>query len=328
MLAVLAKIGRQIAALTTTSEAKDLRDKAEAVRVYARQQKGCRDIERQAAIVRIQAERRLGKLLATSVKAGNPNCKPGGQLPEGITRNQSSDWQQIARIPEREFQKYLEGRNPTTKGAVALGRQHQRKVRNAKGPDTGGQVFTGDMWQLHSRLEDGSVDLFLTDPPYGEPSEYGRLAELAALKLKDGGLCVAYTDPYRLPEVMQAMGEHLGYWWTIAIALAAAPIATKHLRRVQNAWRPVVLFAKGKPSHAYFRDCIQGGKPEKDLHDWQQSQFEAEHLIERFTAPGELVVDPYCGSGTTLAAAKELGRRWIGTELDANTAKGARRRVA
>src|SRR5262249_33480356 len=40
------------------------------------------------------------------------------------------------------------------------------------------------------------------------------------------------------------------------------------------------------------------------------------YMIDRLTDPGGLVVDPYSGSGTTLAAAKAMGRRWLGTEID------------
>jgi site-specific DNA-methyltransferase (adenine-specific) len=51
-------------------------------------------------------------------------------------------------------------------------------------------------------------------------------------------------------------------------------------------------------------------------------------LIEATTQPGDNILDPFCGSGTTGVAAKILGRDFSGIELDVNYADLARRRIA
>lgn len=50
-------------------------------------------------------------------------------------------------------------------------------------------------------------------------------------------------------------------------------------------------------------------------------------LVEQFTDPGDLVIDPFCGSGSTGVACVKLGRRFIGVELDRQFAAVARRRI-
>ena len=50
-------------------------------------------------------------------------------------------------------------------------------------------------------------------------------------------------------------------------------------------------------------------------------------LVELFTDPGDLVLDPFCGSGTTGVACLRLGRRFIGIEKDAKYAAIARERL-
>ena len=51
-------------------------------------------------------------------------------------------------------------------------------------------------------------------------------------------------------------------------------------------------------------------------------------VIRFLTAPGCIVLDPFCGSGTTCVAAKQLGRRYIGIEIDEHYCKIARERIA
>ena len=50
-------------------------------------------------------------------------------------------------------------------------------------------------------------------------------------------------------------------------------------------------------------------------------------IIRVATNPGDVVVDPFAGSGTTLAAAKKLGRKYLGTELSEQYADGVRKRL-
>ena len=50
-------------------------------------------------------------------------------------------------------------------------------------------------------------------------------------------------------------------------------------------------------------------------------------LIRLYSYPGDLVLDPFCGSGTTCLAARELGRRWIGVDIDPRYVSIARERL-
>ena len=98
---------RALAAAHRVDEVKAIRDKAEAVRVYAKQA-GDFALQNQAAEIRIRAERRAGELLVDMQTSGERQAKERGRptkvsspttLPRlGITRDQSSKWQRLARM--------------------------------------------------------------------------------------------------------------------------------------------------------------------------------------------------------------------------------------
>jgi len=325
-LTQLDRVARMLAKCASVDEAKMIRDKAQALEIYARQAKQSAAMERQCAAIRLRAERRIGQLLAGMVRAGNPQLSRKvtiglGKL--GITRNQSSKWQQAAKVGEKEFENYVAtGRELTTAGVLKL-----VKRQPPLGAQSGGNILTGPASQLWDKLADSSVDLFLTDPPYSEVDLYGELAELAAAKLKPDGLCLAYFGLIHLPAILEAMGRHLTYHWVFAFKFSG-PHRAVHSVRIQSCWQPIIAFRKGKSQPVWMMDFLHSGGREKDLHEWQQCQADNEYLIEKLTDPGALVVDPYCGSGTVPAACKKLRRTWLACELDSGTARVARRRVA
>lgn len=86
--------------------------------------------------------------------------------------------------------------------------------------------------------------------------------------------------------------------------------------------RPIELPEMRKPSsHQKFLT-------EVGLHPTQKPVALFEYLIRTYTRPGDLVVDPFGGSGTTAVAARNLGRRWITGDTDAGYCAIMRKRLS
>jgi site-specific DNA-methyltransferase (adenine-specific) len=66
---------------------------------------------------------------------------------------------------------------------------------------------------------------------------------------------------------------------------------------------------------------------ERTGHPCQMPEAVLDRIVRVATNPGELVVDPFAGSGTTLAVAKKLGRRYLGVELSDVYADAVRKRL-
>jgi site-specific DNA-methyltransferase (adenine-specific) len=83
----------------------------------------------------------------------------------------------------------------------------------------------------------------------------------------------------------------------------------------RDRWEPHPLGAK--PRDVIEVPVICNGMPEKTPHATQKPEALIEKLILASSAPGQLVVDPFVGSGTTALVAARLGRRWLAGDLDA-----------
>lgn len=135
-----------LAQITTVDEAKAVRDKAEAARVYAKQAKYSLVVQNDCAEIKIWAERRAGELLRDMAEKGERASGHGGdrascraQLEDlGIEKTQSHRWQRMASIPEPELKAHIaetkkQGEELTT--ASVLRMTHKAPV----------DIFTGEI---------------------------------------------------------------------------------------------------------------------------------------------------------------------------------------
>jgi hypothetical protein len=203
-----------------------------------------------------------------------------------------------------------------------------RKLAVVTGTVIDDRILTGDIRELGKVVEAKTVDLIFTDPPYGYDHIplYGELAKFGARVLKDGASLLCYCGQSVLPEVLAAITPYLHYHWTIAVQHSGG-----HQRLIGKdlfiGWKPILWFTTGSRRDSEFVSDFLKGEEDKEHHEWGQGISEARYFIETLTVEGELVCDPFLGGGTTCLAAKQSKRKYLGFEIDADTANEARRRI-
>jgi hypothetical protein len=215
-----------------------------------------------------------------------------------------------------------------------LVRAERRKAKRQKNDETRRRlaeaaqptdlIRVGDFREVLTDLPDESVDLLFTDPPYAKEFYplYGALAELGSRVLKVGGSLVAYAPTYALADILPLMVPHLRYWNEIIVEHTGQLSRLSYFRTIVKA-KALLWFVKGRYEGRWVSNLIRSRPPDKQAHEWAQSPVEATDCIKRLTPPAGIVVDPMCGSGTTLRAALFLGRRTLGCEIDPHRSKVA-----
>jgi hypothetical protein len=190
-------------------------------------------------------------------------------------------------------------------------------ARNAMVIPDGMDYRLGDCRKVLTDIKPNSVALVLTDPPWHKPADplYEWLAQFAARVLIPGGALVCYTGQARLDRDFAIFGRHLRYWWMCNVE-HTTPYKKLRGKFVLCGWRSVLWYVKQK--HRGLRSTsmpdVWHSRRDKSLHPWAQGDG-ADIPIEHLTAPGELIVDPFAGSGNWGRTAVEMGRRWIGSDV-------------
>lgn len=200
--------------------------------------------------------------------------------------------------------------------AIAEARVKREASRKATQRPDGYQFHLGDARDLFGDVPQNSVHLVLTDPPYGDEAEplYRWLAMWSARVLVDGGSLICFTGQAKLDRDLQILGEHLRYWWLLAIRHNQAQRLPGKF--VMAEFKPVMWFVKGhRRGRTLVNDVLRSDRRDKAGHDWGQGDGGVELLIEQLTDPDELIMDPFAGTGQWGHIAARMGRRWIGCDV-------------
>lgn len=223
-------------------------------------------------------------------------------------------------------------------------------------------LLNGDAFDLLQNVSDSSIDLILTDPPYGTtcaawdkaPDFNALFTELWRVLKHDGAILLFAQNPVAA-EIITQNRKNFRYEWIfekpralgflnskkmplrchelILVFYRALPtynaIPIAHQRREpysQGERRCATpIYGKKKPSPPiasdgarFPRDVVKYSMPQGNtaFHPTQKPIDLLRMLIEQYTLPGEIVLDPFAGSGSTLKAAQITRRRALGFEKD------------
>ena len=191
------------------------------------------------------------------------------------------------------------------------------------------RLFTADIRDGLKEIDNESVDFLITDPPY--PREYiplyGDLSRIASRVLKPGGSLIVMIGQSYLPEVIEQLGRYMSYYWVMPYLTPGGGAPLLYQKRVNTFWKPVLWYVKGEYKGDYIGDVLKSPESDKRFHEWGQSLGGMLDIVERLTNPGDVILDPFLGGGTTGAAAVSMGRKFIGTDIEAKNVEVSRERI-
>ena len=196
------------------------------------------------------------------------------------------------------------------------------------------KIIQGDCLQIMKTYPHNCIDLILTDPPYGDNVAYGWNNKI--IKNNENPLinCNALIEMYRILKQNRSLyiftnWKHYPFLTEFIIRYTKFNIRhlivwKKHNFGLGWAFRHqyelILVLEKGKPKYNLtdFSDVQTSShiNHNKLNHPHQKPLDLLKKIILHSSKEGDLILDPFAGSGSTCKACNELNRKWIGIELD------------
>ena len=245
------------------------------------------------------------------------------------------------------------------------------------------KLLNGDFFQGYHNIPEKSVDLILTDPPFGilrQLYAWDKFPDLVALEiscdylLKNNGRFISFCDLHRLRDFLNTFNNcfqyHFYHIWSKTGGIPSSP------NRLINDSEFILVFrrkgalekdltvnpkAMGDCGEPYFKNnsspdiptrkqkkskqhrnlsgkrfpktIIEApGKPnmkadERSIHPTQKPELLLRKLIRGYSNPGDMILDPFAGSGSSLISAYRENRKSKGYEIEKNYYLEAKQRI-
>lgn len=198
------------------------------------------------------------------------------------------------------------------------------------------KIYTEDCLKGMKRLPDNSVDCVITDPPYNinlhpqrqntNPILNDSMSELDFISflypiakemnrvLKPDSFAIVFTGWSTSPLFRQIFED---FW-----ELKSNPVWIKNNFGIgyytRPQYEPALLFMKGKPPvlENPVSDVWKFDKIQEPVHSCEKPLKLMKFIVESFSKEKDVVLDPFVGVGASMIACKQLGRQFIGFEIE------------
>jgi site-specific DNA-methyltransferase (adenine-specific) len=219
------------------------------------------------------------------------------------------------------------------------------------------KIYLGDCMDFMKQIPDKSIDLVLTDPPYSEATHVG-------MRSMKGGSSASTVDfaSFSFSDILRSFNEigRISKGWVVSfiewthaakiheigisgldftrLAIWYKPNAIRQLSadRPAMGWEAIlIMHASGLKKEwngggrlgVFVHNNVRSGRFIANFHPVEKPLGLVSELITLFSNQGDIVLDPFMGSGTIPLAALRLGRRYIGIEIKENYFQVARKRI-
>ena len=206
-------------------------------------------------------------------------------------------------------------------------------------------LYHGDCREILPELQAESFDMVLTDPPYlvsysgrwgsdwgvieGDSDQSWVLPVYRELwrTLKPDALCATFYG-WPSADVFFDAWSLVGFRPVSVLVLIKGRWGLGYFTRAQH--EQAYLLAKGSPKkpQVAISDVLVWDDISQQVHPNQKPLGVISRLISTYSIEDASILDPFCGSGTTLVAARNLARRVVGIEIEERYCELAARRLS